>query len=170
GRNYGAQPGHVRKQGLRALAVRLSAVDPAAGRHAYGQWGREVARTAITQARCLRHDLICGGVEVVRELDLHHRPQAVGAHTDCRADDPAFRDRRIEHAFLPILRLQAFGTPEHAAEITNVLSEDHDVLVAAQHDVHSRTQGLDHGHRRHVQSDFMYIRHIYTPNCWRLRR
>jgi hypothetical protein len=37
---------------------------------------------------------------------------------------------------------------EHAAEIADVLAVDDHVVVAFQHDVHGRAQGLDHGHRR----------------------
>ena len=111
------------EQRLRALAVRLAAVDAAAARHADRDRRGEVARRAVAQPRRLGDDLVRGRVEVVGELDLDHRPQAVGRHADRRADDAAFGDRRIEHALLAVLGLQAFGAAEHAAEVADVLAD-----------------------------------------------
>ena len=150
-RHQRAQPADMREQRLRALAVRLPAVDAAAARHADHHRRGEVARRAVAQPRGLGDDLVRRGVEVVGELDLHHRLQAVGGHADRGADDAAFGDRRIEHAVLAVLGLQAFGAAEHAAEVAHVLAEDDDVVVAVEHHVHRGTQGLDHGHRGHGQ-------------------
>ena len=74
----------MREQRLRALAVRLAAVDAAAARHADRDRRGEVAGRAVAQARRLRDDLVGGRIEVVGELDLDDRPQAVGAHADRR--------------------------------------------------------------------------------------
>src|SRR5690606_4440687 len=87
-----------------------------------------------------------GRVEVVGELDFHHRAQAIGAHAHGGADDAALGDRRVEHAGFAVLVLQTLGATEHAAEITDVLAVDHHVVVALKHDIHGRAQGLDHGH------------------------
>ena len=107
----------------------------------------EVAGRAIAQPRRLGDDLVGGRIEVVGELDLGHRAQAVGAHADGDADDAAFGDRRVEHARVAVLGLQAFGAAEHAAEVADVLAEDDDVVVALEHHVHRRAQRLDHRHR-----------------------
>ncbi|MNS84313.1 hypothetical protein D3C72_1181320 [compost metagenome] len=164
GRHHRAQPADVREQRLRALAVRLAAVDAAAAGHADGDRRGEVARRAVAQARRLRHDLVVGRIDVVGELHLHHRAQAVGAHADGRADDAALVDRRIEHARAAVLGLQAFGAAEHAAEVAHVLAVDDHVVVALQHHVHGGAQGLDHRHRGHG-------RHPSDASCsrWRFR-
>ena len=122
----------MREQRLRALAVRLPAVDAAAARHADDHRRGEVAGRAVAQPRGLGDDLVRRRVEVVGELDLHHRPQAVGGHADRGADDAAFGDRRIEHAVLAVFGLQAFGAAEHAAEVAHVLAEDDDVRRRAR--------------------------------------
>ena len=48
-----------------------------------------------------------------------------------------------------VLRLQPVGAAEHAAEVADVLAEDHDVVVALEHHVHRRAEGDVHRHRRH---------------------
>jgi hypothetical protein len=63
----------------------------------------EVARRAVAQARRLGHDLVGGRVDVVGELDLDHRAQAVGAHAHGGADDAALGDRRVEAREVPYL-------------------------------------------------------------------
>ena len=107
---------------------------------------------AIAQPREFREDLVAGGIDVVGELHFRDRPQAVHAHADRGADDRAFGDRRVEHAVLAILALQAVGDAEHAAEVADVLAQDHDVRVARQHDVHGGVQRLDHVHLCHGQT------------------
>ena len=138
----------MREHRFRALAMRLPAEDAAAAGHAQRDRRREVARRAIAQPCGLGDDLVRCRIEVVGELDLRHRPQAIRAHADRDADDAAFGDRRVEHARLAVLGLQPLGAAEHAAEVADVLAEDHDVGVALEHHVHRRAQRLDHRHRR----------------------
>jgi hypothetical protein len=145
-RHHRAQAADVGEQGFRALAVGLAAVDAAAARHADRQRRREVAGRAVAQARRFGDDLVGRRIEIIGELDLDDRTQAVGGHADRGADDAAFGNRRVEHARLAVFRLQAVGGAEHAAEVADVLAVDHHIVVASQHDVHGRTQGLDHGH------------------------
>ena len=45
-----------------------------------------------------RQDLVETGVDVVGELDLCDRSQAVESHADRRSDDAAFRNRRVDDA------------------------------------------------------------------------
>ena len=71
-------------------------------------------------------DLVVRRIDVVGELDLGDRPQAVDRHADRGGDDAALGDRRIEHAVLAVLALQAVGDAEHAAEVADVLAHhDH---------------------------------------------
>src|SRR3546814_6370398 len=70
---------------------------------------------------------------------------------DRRAENAAFGDRRVEYAGLAIFLLQTGRGAEHAAEIADVLAEDHDIVVALHHHIHRRVQGLDHVHGRHDQ-------------------
>ena len=115
---------------LGALRVRLAAADAAAAGRADRHRRPELAGAAIAQPRELADDLVVGRIDVVGELDLGDRPQAVDAHADRRADDAALGDRRVEHAVLAVLALQAVGDAEHAAEVAHVLAEHHHVRVA----------------------------------------
>ncbi|MNF73453.1 hypothetical protein D3C84_554540 [compost metagenome] len=168
GRHDGAQTAYLSEECLDALAVGLAAVDAAAAGHAQGHRRGELAGRAITQARGFGNDLVVGRVDVVGELDLHHRAQAVGAHAHGGADDTAFRDRRVEHSRGAVLGLQAFGAAEHAAEVAHVLAEDHDVVVTFKHHIHGRAQGLDHGHGGRGHGGFqldivVVIVHVRSP-------
>jgi len=108
----------------------LPAADAAAAGRADRHRRPELTGAAVAQARELAEDLVAGGINVVRELHLGHRPQAVHAHADRRADDRALRDRRIEHTLLAVLALQAVGDAEHPAEEAHVLAHHHHVRVA----------------------------------------
>ena len=139
----------VGEERFRRLAVRLATENPAAvGRsndHRHGPFGRG----PIADFRDLADDLVVAGVDVIGELDLDDRFEAVSRHPDRRRDDPALADRSVEHAGLAEFLLQAFGDPEDAAEITDVLAEHDDVLVRAHRDLVGVVQRLDHVHRRH---------------------
>src|SRR5687767_10829668 len=97
--------------------MRLPAANAAATRHAHDHGRGELASASITNARELADDLVVRGIDVVRELDLRNRPQPVHRHADRRRDDAAFGDRRIEHAMLAELLLQAIRDPEDSTEI-----------------------------------------------------
>src|SRR5262245_49407795 len=116
------------KEGLGTLAVRLSAKDAAAGRHAHDERTGELAVRAIAQPRRFRDDLVVAWIHVVGELDLDAGFQAVSRHADRGADDAELADRRIEAAALAVFRLQALACAEHAAEIADVLAEHDDVV------------------------------------------
>ena len=92
-RHHGAQPADVCEQRLRALTVRLPAVDAAAAGHADRDRRGEVAGRAIADPRRAGHDLIVAGIHVIGELDLRDGPQPVRAHADRGADDTALGDR-----------------------------------------------------------------------------
>ncbi len=155
----GLEPGDVGEQRLRALAVRLAAVDAASRRHPHDEWHREVAGGAVAQAGRLRHDLVVGGIHVVGELDLDARPQAVGRHPDRRADDAGLVDRGVEAAVVAEPLLQPERAAEHPAEVADVLAEHDDAVVALHRHRVRVTDRLDHRHRRHQ-----------SPTCSRCSR
>src|SRR5436190_2492726 len=148
-RHDGFQARDMGEQRLRALAVRLAAEDPAAGRHAHDQRCGELAIGPITQSCRLRHDLVVGRIHVVGELDFDARPQPVGRHADRGADDAQLADRRIEASTGAELLLQSLGAAEHAAEIADILAEHDDALVALHGDLEGVADRLDHGPARH---------------------
>ena len=119
-------PPDMREDAFGALRVSLAAADaPAAGRA--DRDGRvEISRAPIAQPRQLAHDLIESGIDVVGELDFRDGAQSVHPHADRRSDDPAFRDRGIEHPMVAILALQPLSSAEHAAEVADVLAHEHD--------------------------------------------
>ena len=102
-RQHRLQPADVGEQALRALAVRLAAVDAAAAGHAHDERGGELGAGAVAQPRRLGDQLVERRVDVVGELDLDDRPQPVGAHAEGGADDAALGDRGVEHAVAPYL-------------------------------------------------------------------
>jgi hypothetical protein len=84
--------------------MRLSAADAAAARRANGHRREELPGAAIANARKLAGDLIEARVDVIRELNFGHRPQAVHTHADGGGDDAALRDRCVDDAISPYLR------------------------------------------------------------------
>ncbi len=147
--NDDLQARDVREQAFGRLAVRLAAEDAAAVGRADDHRHRPFAGGAVAHLRDFADDLVVAGVDVVGELDLDQRLDAVGGHADRGRDDPAFADRRVERALLAEFLLQAFGDAEDAAEEADVLAEHDDVLVAAHHHLVGVVERLDHVHRRH---------------------
>ncbi len=74
---------------LGALAMRLAAVDAAAGRHAYGQRRDEFAGRTIAQTGGFGNDLVRRRVKIIRELDFDDGAQAVSPHADRRSHNTA---------------------------------------------------------------------------------
>src|SRR6202045_2038562 len=114
----------MREDRLDALAVRLAAEDAAAARRPYRDRRPELAARAITQPRRGRDQLVGRRVDVIGELHLDDRPEAVGAHADRHSEHAALGNRRVEHALLTVLFLQAFGDAEHAAVESDILTEN----------------------------------------------
>src|SRR3982751_3414347 len=94
-------------------------------------------RRGVFAARAVAHlgqlvdDLIVGRVDEVGELDLGHRPHAVEGHSDGRADDAGFGQRRVDTALGAELLEEARGGPKYATETTDVLAQDQHAWVAA---------------------------------------
>ncbi len=76
-------------------------------------------------------DLVHGGIDECHELDFGNGLEAPARHADGHSGDHAFGERRVLHAILAELLLQAGGGPEHAAVHADVLAEHHDRRVAA---------------------------------------
>ena len=70
GRDDGLESGDVGEQRLRALAVRLPAINAAAAGHADHDRRGKLAARAVAQARRLRDDLVVGRINIVGELDF----------------------------------------------------------------------------------------------------
>ena len=99
-----------------------------------------------------RHDLVERRVDEPVELDL--QDGAVAAHREShrRADDAALRQRRIDHAVLAKVLLQAVGHAEDSAERPNVLPHEQHLGVVLQRPAQARIERLHHRHRRHDPS------------------
>jgi hypothetical protein len=129
--------------------VRLAAANTAAAWRTDRHRGAEGAAATIADTRQFADDLVVGRIDVIDELDLRDRAQAVQAHADGGRDDAAFGDRRVEHAMFAVLALQPIGGAKHAAEVADVLAHQHHALIASHHDVHGGVQRLDHVHLSH---------------------
>src|SRR3546814_9673799 len=86
----------MRHDAFGRLAVRLTAEDasPKGGPHCH--WADEVVRRAVAQPSRLADELIEARIDIVGELNLGDRAQAVSAHPDRDAEDAPFVDRRVE--------------------------------------------------------------------------
>src|SRR5205823_8504676 len=89
------------------------------------------------------HDLIERRVDEVAELHFGHRAQSVERHPDRRADDAAFRERRVDDAVGPEFLVQAGGGAEDAAELPDVLTQHHHARIPAHLDAERIVDGLD---------------------------
>ena len=83
--------------------------------------GREKVTAGAVPNSCeLADDLVKARINVVSELNLGNRPQAVQAHADRCADNAAFGDRRINHPVFAVLALQSIRATEDAAEVAEI--------------------------------------------------
>src|SRR5882757_6337672 len=112
----------------------LAAADSAPAGRPNRHWRGKLAGRPIAQPGELTHHLVEGGIDVVGELDLRHRLESIDTHADGRGDNAAFRDGSVEHTMLAMFPLQAVGHAEDAAEVANILAQDHDPRVALEHD------------------------------------
>jgi len=81
--------------------------------------------------------------------DFRDRTQAVQRHPDRGADDPAFREGRVEDAVRELVQ-EALRASEDAAIPADVFSKD-DYAVVSPHLFAQRVvDRLHHRHRRHV--------------------
>src|ERR1700738_3888855 len=105
--------------------MRLTAADPASAGSPNGHRCEELSGAAIADARQFADDLIEARIDVIRELNLGDRAQAVHAHADRSGHDAALGDGRVEDTMLAILALQPFRGAKPPAEIADVLAHEH---------------------------------------------
>ena len=132
------------EQGLGALAVGLAAEDAPAEGRAHCERRDIVARRTVAQPRGLADQLIEPRIDIIGKLDFRHGAQAVSPHPHRCTDDPAFRNRGIEHTVLAVLGLKPGGGAEHPAEIADILAHDDHIGITGQHDVERFVDRLDH--------------------------
>src|SRR6056297_508736 len=65
-------------------------------------------------------DQIEGGVDEAHELNLGDGAEAVGGHADGGTDDARLRQRRVDHAVVAELVVEALGRAEDAAVLAHV--------------------------------------------------
>jgi hypothetical protein len=131
------------------LRVVVAALDAAARWGADGHRSPEFATGAVSEFGHLVDDLVVRGEDVVCELDLHHRAQAVDAHAKGDGCDAAFCEGGVEDAVGAVGFLKSGGDAKHATEVADVLTKNDDVRVALELQVQRRVEGCDHVHFRH---------------------
>src|SRR5882762_10559075 len=94
------------------------------------RWDRPVAIAAIPKLRHLIGDLVERHVGEVRELHLRDRPLAGERESERNTRDRRFGQRRIDDALLAESLAQPVRDEEHATFLSDVLTQDHDALVA----------------------------------------
>src|SRR5215469_5185603 len=128
----------------------LDRADAPAERDADNDRQRHQAARPVSHLGQLVDDLIGGGEDEAVELDLAHRPVAAQRETYGGADDPRLGERRIHHAVLAEVLLEAIGDPEHAAELAYVLTHDQHLGIGLERPAHPLVQGTgksELGHR-----------------------
>src|SRR6266852_9888401 len=123
-----------------------------------------VAVGAISRARGLADDLIEGGVDEVRELDLRDRYETVEGRADRNADDARLGKRHIEDACLAELCVQPVRGAEDTAFAPDVLAHDEHALVALHLLGDGRAHSLDHPHLSHPL--YPSTTHCPPPQRW----
>src|SRR6266849_2979273 len=115
---------------LEAVRMLRRQLVPGAARHADHHRHLGLAAEHVADLRCVVDDLVVGDQ---REVDGHHlddRAQPEHRGADGAADDDFFRDGRIDHALLAEAVEQALRYSVRAAELSDVLTNEVDGVVA----------------------------------------
>jgi len=139
----------VGEERLDALRMVQPAADAAAVGRADDHWAVPVAAGAVVDQRRLVHDLVEGGEDVVRELDLADRVHPGHRRADPDRDDAQLGQRGVDHTVRAVLIKQADGRAEDAAARADVLAGDEDAIVALHLLVHRLAQSFDEGNFGH---------------------
>jgi hypothetical protein len=83
----------------------------------------------MAQTRSVIDDVIDSGVDEARKLDLGDRLQSHCRHTDCRAGDSSFGDRRIDHSLRTEALLQANRSAKDATVDTDIFAEQYNARI-----------------------------------------
>ncbi len=143
------EPRSVRVGRLDRVGVQLGGAHTAAVGRAHGDRAVEAPAAAVAQPRELAHQLVVRLHREAAELDLGQGHQAGDREPDRRADDHRLGDRHVEHAVRAEPVERAVGGAEHATVRADVLTQEHDALVA-RHLVEDRlADRRQHGHARH---------------------
>src|SRR5262249_13441732 len=150
----------MREQALAALRViNRAAGQVSANRHAdYGRAG-EISIGTPPDHRQFVPDLVVGGPDVIKKLDLHYRFEPARRHAHGAPYDVGLRQRRVVNALAPELALQAGGELEDAAlaldllllqvvfaaAVGNVFAEDDDTLIPAHLVLQTGVDQVRHG-------------------------
>src|SRR2546430_16268417 len=140
----------------------VTAADAASERRADRHRDGELASGAVPHLGGLGHDLVEGRVDEIHELDFRDRTQAVQGHPDRGADDPAFREGRVEDAVRELVQ-EALRAPEDAAVPADVFSEDDHAVVPPHLFAQCVVDRLHHRHRRHVHALVAYYSWYASP-------
>ena len=116
--------------GFGVLRMIQAAADVAAARRANDHRHRRAAAVPIPEGRRLIDDLIEAADDEVGELHLGDGPIATQRRADADADDGRFGDRRVDHAHLAELVVEALGDAERAAVGADILAQHEDLRIA----------------------------------------
>ncbi|MNY35608.1 hypothetical protein D3C86_1700280 [compost metagenome] len=159
--------------GLVGLRVVVAAADAAAVGGADDDRAGVLPARAVAELRHLVDDLVDGREDVVHELDLGDRAQAVEGHADGGADDAGLGEGGVDDPVLAELLLQADGGAEDAAELAHVLAHDDHPIILAHLDLQGVVDGLDDVHRGHYRAPSAFVccrLSISSASCsWRNR-
>ena len=90
----------------------------------------DVVVPARRDLRGLRDDLVHRRIDEALELNLADRFESAERHADRLPDDGGLGQDRVANPTFAEAFLQALRHPEHAAETADVLTDEHDRLVA----------------------------------------
>ena len=139
----------MEEQRLDALRVVQAAVDAGPERRADHQRAAVGAVRAVADLGRLVDDLVVGRVDVVGELDLGDRAEAVHRRADGHPGDAQLGQRRVDDPVGAELLLEAVGGAEDAAVHADVLAEHDHARVALHLFVERLVDGLDQRLERH---------------------
>src|SRR5688572_8754651 len=125
--------GKMRKSGLVRLAVpQAAARQISAIRRVDHDGTGPAAERAPAQSGKVRDELVPGGPDEVNELQLKHRPLAVGGETARHAHDGGFGERRVVNLLRKLSR-EFLREAEYAAfRILNVFTENDPIRVSLE--------------------------------------
>ena len=143
GRSDDFEPRRMKEPAFRAFRMERPAVHPAAKWRADDQRHRR-APTIVVLGRHLG-DLIEGAGDKIGELHLHDGAHAHHSRADRGSHEPGLGQRRVQHAPLAVLFLEAFRNPERAAVRPDVLPHEKHPLVAGHLFIERLRDGLQIG-------------------------
>ena len=124
------QPRAVHEPGFGVLRMIETAADVTAARRADNHRHRRAAAVAIPEGRRLVDDLIEAAGDEVGKLHLGDRPVATERRADADAHDGRFGDRRVDHAHLAELVMEALRDAKSAAVGADIFAQDEDLRIA----------------------------------------